>query len=60
MRCPPNEIHSIDIPYWTYEEGGGFTWKKIPDIKFGARDVEISLIESGVTRDRLDEITDSY
>jgi hypothetical protein len=54
------DVYSIDIPYWTYEEGGGFTWRKIRDIKFGERDVEISLIESGATRERLDEITDSY
>jgi hypothetical protein len=54
------DIYSIDIPYWTYEEGGGFTWKKIPDIKFGENDIEISLIESGANKERLDEITDSY
>jgi len=53
-------IYSIDIPYWTYERGGGFTWKKIPDVKFGERDVEINLIESGASKGRLDEITDSY
>jgi hypothetical protein len=54
------DVYSIDIPYWTYEEGGGFTWRKIPDIKFGERDVEIRVIEYGVNRERLDEITDSY
>ena len=53
-------IYSIDIPYWTYESGGGFTWRKIPDVKFGEGDVEISLIESGASKSRLDEITESY
>ena len=54
------KIYSIDIPYWTYERGGGFTWKKIPDVKFGEGDVEIRLIESRASKGRLDEITDSY
>jgi hypothetical protein len=32
-------VYSIDIPYHIYETGGGFTWQKIPDIKFEPNDV---------------------
>lgn len=32
-------VYTIDIPYHVYEEGGGFSWKKIPDITFDSRDV---------------------
>jgi predicted GNAT family acetyltransferase len=32
-------IFSIDIPYSIYETGGGFSWKKIPNIKFEPADV---------------------
>lgn len=27
-------IYEIDVPYWLYEQGGGFTWRKLPDITF--------------------------
>ena len=27
-------VYLIDVPYQYYETGGGFTWKKIPNIKF--------------------------
>lgn len=32
-------VYTIDIPYYVYEEGGGFSWRKLPDIKFDANDV---------------------
>jgi hypothetical protein len=32
-------VYSIDIPYYVYETGGGFSWQKIPDIKFEPSDV---------------------
>jgi len=32
-------IYTIDIPYHVYETGGGFSWQKIPDVTFSARDV---------------------
>jgi hypothetical protein len=50
------DIWSIDIPYSTYEDGGGFTWTKIKDVKFTGRDVVVDLIESCASRSRLDEI----
>lgn len=35
------ETVTIDIPYWVYEEGGGFSWTRIPDIEIEAGDVEL-------------------
>ena len=32
-------VYNIDIPYHIYETGGGFSWKKIPDVVFDAHDV---------------------
>ena len=32
-------VYTIDIPYHVYETGGGFSWQKIPDVRFSARDV---------------------
>lgn len=28
------ECYIVDIPYYYYEEGGGFSWTKIPDVEF--------------------------
>lgn len=35
-------IYSIDIPHGYYETGGGFSWDKIPDVKFTNNMVHIS------------------
>lgn len=51
------DIFSIDIPYYVYEDGGGFTWKKIDNVQFTAGDVVIDVIEHGAYQSRLDEIT---
>lgn len=32
-------IYQVDIPYHVYERGAGFSWTKLPDIKFEPRDV---------------------
>jgi len=29
-----DEAYHVDIPYSIYERGGGYTWKKVPDVKF--------------------------
>ena len=34
-----NERFSVDIPAHVYETGGGYNWKKIPDVKFNPADV---------------------
>lgn len=32
-------VYTIDIPYSIYETGGGFSWQKLPNVKFDSRDV---------------------
>jgi hypothetical protein len=32
-------VYTIDIPYRVYEEGGGFSWSKLPGVRFQPRDV---------------------
>lgn len=27
-------IYEVDIPFYHYEEGGGYTWRKLKDVKF--------------------------
>jgi len=39
-------IYEIDIPYDVYETGGGFTWKKIPDVQFNRNDIVIRRLSS--------------
>lgn len=38
-------VYIIDIPYSIYETGGGFSWKKIPNIKFDTTDIVINKID---------------
>jgi hypothetical protein len=35
------EKYVVDIPSSIYETGGGYAWKKVPDVKFSADDVVI-------------------
>lgn len=35
-------VFEVDIPYCTYETGGGYTWTKIPDVEFVLDDVIIN------------------
>lgn len=43
-----NEVlFEVDIPYDNYETGGGFTWKKKPNIKFDDSMVIISDLYDG-------------
>lgn len=39
-------IYEIDIPYDVYETGGGFTWKKRPDVIFSRQDIVVSRLSS--------------
>ncbi len=39
------EVYAVDIPHGVYETGGGYSWKKIPDVKFKASDVEIGALD---------------
>jgi hypothetical protein len=38
------EAYEIDIPYWLYEAGGGYSWEKIPEVQLRSDDVVISPI----------------
>lgn len=40
-----NEIYGVDIPYWIYERGGGYSWTKIPGIKFNTNNVDVWRIQ---------------
>ena len=39
-------IYSVDIPPYLYETGGGYCWKKIPDVEFTERYVVIDRLSS--------------
>lgn len=45
-RIPESGIYSVDIPPGLYETGGGYNWKKIPDIEFDERYIYISKLTS--------------
>lgn len=50
-------IYEIDIPYDIYETGGGFTWKKRPDVTFSREDIIIRRLSSDPSeyKDYVDE-----
>lgn len=39
-------VYMIDVPYHIYETGGGFSWKKIPDVTFTGDDIDIRKLDS--------------
>lgn len=39
-------VWSVDIPWWVYEQGGGYCWRKIPDVVFTVDDVEIRRVSA--------------
>lgn len=39
-------IYEIDIPYNVYETGGGYNWKKIPDVQFSRNDIVINRLSN--------------
>ena len=39
-------VYTIDIPYHIYEQGGGFTWHKLPDVVFEPSDVVFYRVSS--------------
>jgi hypothetical protein len=53
------DIYNIDIPYWTYESGGGFTWKKIDGVKFTGDDVVVEKIASNINEEELSNYLDN-
>lgn len=39
-------VYNVDIPPYLYETGGGYCWKKIPDVEFNERYVVINRLSS--------------
>jgi hypothetical protein len=39
-------VYQIDIPYSIYETGGGYNWKKLPNVVFERGDIVISRLDS--------------
>lgn len=39
----------IDIPPGYYETGGGFSWQKIPDVKFDESYIQLSIISTDLS-----------
>lgn len=37
----PGKAYLVDIPHSVYETGGGYSWKKIPNIRFKPDDIII-------------------
>src|SRR4051794_31046894 len=50
-----NEGYVVDVPYYVYETGGGYTWEKIPDVEFSAEDVTIDFVNPDDVRATLEE-----
>lgn len=44
MVATADGVYEVDIPPSAYETGGGYTWKKIPDVTFEPSDIVISRI----------------
>jgi hypothetical protein len=54
-------IFEIDIAPHVYERGGGYTWTKIPDVRFQPEDVSVSFIDNPMKpRQFQDKYGDSY
>lgn len=39
-------VYMIDIPYHIYETGGGFRWKKKPNVKFDVNHIVVDKLDS--------------
>jgi hypothetical protein len=37
-------VYIVDIPPYLYETGGGYNWKKIPDVQFDERYIVINML----------------
>lgn len=51
-------VFMIDIPYHIYETGGGYNWKKIPDVQFDASHIKISGLDNNPKN--FDQYVDQY
>jgi hypothetical protein len=53
-RTPSGDVYDVDINPYRYETGGGYAWRKTPDVVFTPDDVEINY-NGDVDFDRLNE-----
>lgn len=44
FQAGPGNYLSADIPYFVYERGGGYSWKKIEGVFFTPEDVQIDTL----------------
>ena len=55
MMAVGEEGFEIDVPYHIYETGGGYTWQKIPNVKFVPNDIVISPANADDARGALND-----
>lgn len=48
-------VYSLDLPWYRYERGGGFSWTKLPDVVFSQDDLVWLLIDRNP--DKFDDLT---
>lgn len=46
---------TIDVPYWRYEAGSGYSWTKIPGVTFTPDDIDIAGMSLTVAQTALQE-----
>lgn len=51
-------VYNVDISPYTYETGGGYDWKKIPDVVFDINDIIIDCLSRDP--DEFESYTNSY
>lgn len=45
LRLPRLGVWMVDIHPNVYERGGGYTWRKIPDVQFSEQDITVELLD---------------
>lgn len=45
MAVKGPDVFGVDIPHHIYESGGGYSWKKLPGVKFGPEHVHVFKID---------------
>lgn len=43
-------VVTVDIPPGVYESGGGYTWRKLPDVVFSEGDIVVALLDRDPNR----------
>ena len=51
-------VYEVDISPYRYERGGGYTWKKIPNVSFSEKDLIINRLDSNPNS--FNQYTDKY